>query len=86
MTLKNKVLKLSKEGYIVFNTGFGLDAEKLDEFIQQPVDGILYDLNRNESTILTLVNNDEKWVNDYAVAKVIRALKAKIDELESKVK
>lgn len=39
-------------------------------------DGILYDLNRDEATTLTLGNEGlVRWVNDYAVAKVIRHLK-----------
>ena len=51
------------------------------DFIKQPADGILYDLNRNESTVLTFLP-DPKWINDFAVAQVIRALKKRIDELE----
>ena len=39
-------------------------------------DNILYDLNRDEATTLTLGNEGlVRWVNDYAVAKVIRYLK-----------
>lgn len=44
------------------------------EFIKQPIEGMLYDLNRNEVTVLTLIE-DPKWVNDYAVSKVIQELK-----------
>ena len=43
--------------------------------------GLLYDLNKNESVILTSIN-DPKWINDYAVCQVIRALKFRIKELE----
>jgi hypothetical protein len=38
-------------------------------------------LNRNEVVVLTFLP-DPKWINDYAVAQVIRALKNRIDELE----
>ena len=56
----------------------------IKEFIKQPADGILYDLNRDEATILTFIE-DPKWVNDYAVCKVIRALKNRIKELEKQI-
>jgi hypothetical protein len=46
----------------------------------QPTDGLLYDLNRDEATVLILID-DPKWINDYAVCKVIRTLKKRIDEL-----
>jgi hypothetical protein len=50
----------------------------LDEFIKQPADGILYDLNRLEETALTFID-DPKWVNDFAVALVIRKLKEMLE-------
>jgi len=79
--VKDKVLKEYLKGNIVVAGIEGLQGMKLSEFVKQPVDGMLYDLNRNEATILTFID-DPKWVNDYAVAKVIRALKKRIDELE----
>ncbi len=45
---------------------------------------ILYDLNRNESVILTFIT-DPKWINDYAASQVIRSLKKRIDELEHSI-
>ena len=72
--LKDKILKEYEKGNIVIATIEGLQVMKLSEFIKQPVDGLLYDLNRDEATILTFID-DPKWVNDYAVCKVIRALK-----------
>ena len=79
--MKDKILEEYKNGNIVVFDSGRLQTAKLDEFIKQPVDGILYDLNRNESVVLTFID-DPKWINDYAVAKVIRALKSRIDELE----
>jgi hypothetical protein len=79
--LKDKILEEYKNGNVVIATQDGLQVTKLSEFIKQPTDSLLYDLNRNEEVVLTFIN-DPKWVNDYAVCKVIRALKSKIDELE----
>lgn len=42
----------------------------------------MYDLNRSEEVVLTFLP-DPKWINDFAVAKVIAALKNRITELET---
>lgn len=44
-----------------------------------------YDLNRDEATILAFTD-DQKWINDFASAKVIRSLKDRIGELENQLK
>jgi len=82
--IKDKILKEYKKGNIIVVTIEGLQGMPLKEFIKQPADGILYDLNRDEATILTFIE-DPKWVNDYAVCKVIRALKNRIKELEKQI-
>ena len=80
--IKNKILEEYKKGNIVVAGIEGLQGMPLAEFIKQPADGMLYDLNRNEAVVLTFLP-DPKCVNDYAVAQVIRALKNRIDELEA---
>jgi len=84
-SIKEIVLKEYQKGNIVINSLEGLMSAKLTDFINNVADGILYDLNRDEVTILTFID-DPKWINDFAAAKVIRALKDKIDELENKLK
>lgn len=79
--IKNKILEEYKKSNIVVSTINGLQVMPIDEFIKQPIDGILYDLNRNESVVLTFLP-DPKWINDYDVSQVIRALKNRISELE----
>lgn len=82
MSIKDKILEEYEKGNIVINGLGGLQTMSLDKFIEQPTEGMLYDLNRGEEVVLCFVNKHEKWINDYAVAKVIRKLKDKIDELE----
>ena len=77
------ILEEYKKGNIMVLGIEGLQCMPITEFIKQPVDGILYDLNRDEATVLSFFP-DHKWINDYAVAQVIRALKNRIDELENK--
>ena len=83
-SIKDKVLKEYKKGNIIVAGIDGLQGMPIKEFIKQPVEGMLYDLNRDEATVLTLIDNP-KWVNDYAVSKVIVALKKRIKELEDQL-
>lgn len=82
MKLKDKILKESKKGNIIVAGIDGLQIMNLKKFIKQPAEGMLYDLNRDEATILTFIDNP-KWINDYAVAQTIRELKNRIKELET---
>lgn len=81
-SLRDKVLAEYEKRNIVFAGVEGLEVQPIDEFVKQPEDGILYDLNRNESVVLTFID-DSKWVNDYAVCKTIRVLKSIIDKTEA---
>lgn len=81
-TIKEKILEEYKKGNIVVSGFEGLQIMKLEDIIKQPAEGILYDLNRIESVVLTFLP-DPKWVNDYASSQVIRQLKKRIEELES---
>lgn len=81
MDIKEKVVDEYKKGNIVVAGIEGLQSMPIKEFIKQPTEGILYDLNRDEATVLTFLD-DPKWINDFAVAKVITELKKRINELE----
>jgi len=76
------LIEEKNKGNICFFVSPGeLVKVNLDEFIKQPVEGILYDLNRDEITSLTHIkNNDLKWVNNYAVAQVIKKLYKTIED------
>ena len=75
---KDLVLKKEQEGKVVFMTFEGPMEADLEKFIEQPTEGLLYDLNRDRATVLTSIE-DPKWVNDFAVGLVISKLKEKID-------
>jgi hypothetical protein len=79
------ILEEHKNGNVVTFTIEGPVAHNLKEFIKQPVDGLLYDLNRLEEVALSLID-DPKYVNDFAVAKVIRELYRQLEELKEKEK
>ena len=47
------ILKEFNNGNIIFHGICGLQGGNLKEFIKQPTNGILYDLNRDEAIILS---------------------------------
>jgi hypothetical protein len=79
--LKDKIIEEYKKGNIVVSTIEGIKTAPLKEIINQPTEGLLYDLNRDEATILTFIN-DPKWINDYACVAVIRELKKQLNQQE----
>lgn len=83
--IKKLVLEEEKKGNIVYNTPFGLYSAELDTFLSQSTGSILYDLNRDFGTILAQID-DVKWVNDYALSKVVIELKKRLAEAEEKLK
>ena len=84
MNIKELILIEYENGNIVFADAEGIHMMPLAEFLKQPIEGMLYDLNRSEAVILQFID-DPKWVNDYAVCKLIRALKSRIEELEKQI-
>ena len=79
--LKNLILDAWKDGYVVFASFEGLHKQKLEEFTKQPLNGMLYDINRNTATILTSIE-DPKWVNDFALTKLLEYYYNKCKEYE----
>jgi len=77
--LQDTILEEAKKGNVVFSTFEGYAVCNLEEFIKQPTDGLLYDLNRLPEVVLTFLE-DPKWVNDYAVYLVIKRLKEIVDK------
>jgi len=75
LELRDKVLQAQGEGKVVLSTIEGLVEMRLDDLINQPAEGILYDLNRDRPTVLTFLE-DPKWINDFAVGAVITKLKS----------
>jgi hypothetical protein len=83
--LKEMILEEAKKGNVVFSTIEGYAGSPIDDFISQPIVGLLYDLNRLPEVVLTFID-DPKWVNDYAVHLVIKRLKEKADLVDELLK
>ncbi len=88
-TTKELVLEGRDDGKVVWlqhdGDGLAVMSAPIEEFIRQSADGILYDLNRLEETALTFMD-DRKWVNDFAVALIIRALHKRAERYDWIVK
>jgi hypothetical protein len=78
---KKLILDNRNKGRVSYMTWDGLYSAIVDEWIKQPAEGILYDLNRGIETTLTIMP-EKRWINDIAVAVTITALKKRIAELE----
>lgn len=81
--LLDKILELQKEGKIAFMTIDGLVSADINSIIQQPVEGLLYDLNRDTATLTNLAKEgkNKRWINDMALAYVVTKLVEKCNAL-----
>ena len=81
------ILAKKKEGKAVYYVSPNeLAVSALADLCNQPTDGILYDLNRDEASILAFAGEDNPyWVNNFATAQVIRYLKGRVEELEQQL-
>ena len=84
-SIKDKVLSEWDKVNLVYADIDGLKSIKFDDFINQPLEGMLYDINRNLATILTFIE-DPKWVNDFALTKLLEYYYNRCKELEKKVR
>ena len=60
----------------------GLKSIKFEDFIKQPLEGMLYDINRCLPVIVTYIE-DQKWVNDFALTKLLEYYYNKCKEYEN---
>ncbi len=68
--IRDKVLKAWEEGRVCYLTIEGIMSCPLEDFVKQPLAGMLYDLNRDRATLLSFLE-DPKWVNDFALTKLL---------------
>jgi len=80
-TIRDKVLAEWNKGNLVYADIEGLKSIKLEEFVKQPLEGMLYDINRDTATILTFIE-EPKWVNDFALTKLLEYYYNKCKEQE----
>lgn len=70
------ILEHKKNNEIVFMTSEGAMVANIEKLIEQPTEGLLYDLNRDFATLSTNAKNSKnlKWVNDMALANIVEYL------------
>ena len=82
--LKNMILDAWKDGYVVFASIDGLHKQKLEDLTNQSLEGMLYDINRDTATILKFLD-DPKWINDFALTKLLEYYYNKCKEQEKRL-
>ena len=83
--LRDKILAERDKGNLVYAHIEGYSVVSVEDFVKQPVEGMLYDLNRGEEVSLSFIT-EKKWINDFAVALVIRKLVEQRDALRAVMK
>lgn len=76
---KAREISASGEEVMLYNID-GLCRARIEDLVQQPIEGLLYDLNSLEEVILATNRNNLAWVNHYAMIKVFRWLFKKYEE------
>ena len=80
-SIRDKVLSEWDKGNLVYADVDGLKSIKFEEFVKQPLEGMLYDVNRCLPVVLTYID-DPKWVNDFALTKLLEYYYNKCKEYE----
>lgn len=92
--LLEKILSLQSENKIAFMTIDGVQYGPIEDFVNQPFEGQLYDLNRDRASLYTMANENKnkRWVNDLALVYLleyrcdqIRSLNADVVNLKSEL-
>lgn len=79
------IIEQWKEGYIVFETIEGLSRCKMEDFVKQPLEGQLYDLNRCMSVVLTFLG-EAPWNNEYGMVRLVQYYYDRCKELEERLR
>ena len=82
--LKDLVLNEWREGNIVFRTIDGLHKQKIDEFVKQPIEGQLYDINRDMATCMAFID-EPMGVNNLASHVLLRYYYDKCEKLKQRL-
>lgn len=75
--VKELVVKAPKDGKVTILTIDGLVEANIDNLLSQPIEGLLYDLNRDELSLLAIRDNP-RWINDYAMMQILKYVTQKI--------
>ena len=79
--LVDKLFEERRNGYIIYFNGEDFIRCKIENFIKQGADGVLYDLNRDVAITATLLKSKDctdlpkiRLINDFAMAAILEWL------------
>lgn len=81
--LINKILTNQKNNAVIIMTVDGLMGSSVDDLLNQPAEGVLYDLNRDYASLMALANKgkNQRWINDMALSFTFTKLYEKYNEV-----
>ncbi len=82
--LAKKILEEYDKGNICYRTIEGVFSQKIENFTKQPLEGMLYDIERDRATVMTFLD-DPKWTNDFALTMLLEHYYNRCVELEKKL-
>ena len=83
--LREIVMDEWKKGFIVYRTIDGLQKQELSEFVKQPIERQLYDLDRDMATCLAFID-EPMGVDNFASMVLIKYYHDKCRKLEERLK
>lgn len=83
--IKQKVLSEYEKGKICFATFDGIKTADLEQYAKGELSSILYDLNRDEATILAFSDQSPRWINDLAMVKLMKHYRKQLNGNKSVV-
>lgn len=87
--LFDAIRKAAEEGYVVLPAADAPVKQDIETFLSQGADGALYDINRDYATAFALYKGGliatERFVNDMAVATIIKHLIKENEKLKKQI-
>ena len=85
--LLDEILSLRADDKIAFMTIEGLRYGPIVDFVKQPLEGQLYDVNRDKATLYAMANENKnkRWVNDLALVYLYEYANEVIEEQRKEI-
>lgn len=82
--IREIVQQAMTEGKICYRTEDGIYSMPMVEFVQQQLEGMLYDINRDRATVMAFID-DPAWVNNLALTVLLEYYYNRCKQLEEEL-
>jgi predicted hydrocarbon binding protein len=84
LDVRTLVIDKYRCGQLTIDTLNGITHVDLEETLQNKSERILKSFGRDFGTILAKIDNNPRWINDFALAVIVTELKNKLEKYEEK--